>query len=179
MQGSITDEPGLNGVSVTLSGMTGAGVEVTATPGVTTGGGLYAFSVNPGAYTVTFQRPAGMNYSPKDIGSNDATDSDADRTSGVAIVGTVSSNETVSNVDAGMYESEFTRLKSSRPQRCAVALFKDWPWTGCLLTRVVLCHSAVLDSNEEFLGNYEDSAVTGSLLANTITYYPARIIKVC
>ena len=45
-------EPGLNGVTLTLSGTTGAGVGVTQTA-TTSGNGRYLFTAAPGTYTVS------------------------------------------------------------------------------------------------------------------------------
>ncbi len=57
----------------------------------------------PGDYSVRFTAPDGYAFSPQDQG-DDATDSDADRTTGQAITTTLDAGENDLTWDAGLYE---------------------------------------------------------------------------
>ena len=71
---------------------------------VTDANGLYLFTdLTPGDYKVQFIAPPGFEISPKDVGSDDAIDSDADPVSGMTICTTLSPNESDLTWDAGMY----------------------------------------------------------------------------
>lgn len=94
-------EVGVPGVSVTL--LDAAGVPVRTT--VTDENGLYKFvNLANGTYSVQFSNlPAGFSFSPKDQGA-DATDSDADVTTGKTGNYTISGNTNLT-VDAGIYST--------------------------------------------------------------------------
>lgn len=76
-------EPGVDGVKVTL--FTSAGVQVGA-PTFTAGGGFYLFdNLVPGDYYVIFDKttlPAGWTFTSQNVAGSDATDSDANVTTG-------------------------------------------------------------------------------------------------
>ncbi|OAN45081.1 hypothetical protein A6A03_02690 [Chloroflexus islandicus] len=100
-------ETGINGVTVTLTGTTGAGVAVSQTT-TTAGGGLYSFTdLAPGTYQITVTAPSGERFTYRDItaaevaGATDANDSDADA-SGVMIATTLESGENDLTWDAGL-----------------------------------------------------------------------------
>src|SRR5262249_7339287 len=94
-------EPGVPGVTVKL--MDAAGASVLATTS-TDANGLYLFSgLTPGTYTVMFVPPAGYTASPKDAGSDDAKDSDADAVTGMTGTYTLAAGETNLTVDAGLF----------------------------------------------------------------------------
>ncbi|WP_322510765.1 SdrD B-like domain-containing protein, partial [Chloroflexus sp.] len=102
-----TGEAGVDGVTVTLSGTTGAGVTVNLTA-TTAGGGLYLFSnLAPGTYQITVTAPSGEQFTYRDItaaevaGATDANDSDADA-SGAMIATTLESGENDLTWDAGL-----------------------------------------------------------------------------
>ncbi|WP_090173259.1 SdrD B-like domain-containing protein, partial [Neolewinella agarilytica] len=99
------DEEGINGVTVNLL-VDGAVVATTTT--VTNGGedGFYEFTdLTPGVeYVVEFVAPDGFLASPQDEG-DDATDSDADRTTGLSQTVVLGSNENNPTIDAGFYET--------------------------------------------------------------------------
>ena len=98
-----TGEPGVAGVTVQLSGTTGAGVVVSRTD-VTDGNGLYRFDdLAPGTYTVTVVAPAGYVFTAANQGSDDAADSDADPTTGVMTATVIESGEVDLTWDAGLY----------------------------------------------------------------------------
>ncbi|HEU5149546.1 MAG TPA: SdrD B-like domain-containing protein [Iamia sp.] len=94
-------EPGIEGVTVTLTwtGPDGA-VELGST---TTGpGGAYLFTaLPPGDYVVTFATPAGMTPTPADQGDDDAEDSDASVTTGRTGTITLAPGAEDLTVDAG------------------------------------------------------------------------------
>ncbi|WP_322494448.1 SdrD B-like domain-containing protein, partial [Chloroflexus sp.] len=100
-------EAGIDGVTVTLNGATGAGVAINQTT-TTAGGGLYSFTnLAPGTYQITVTAPGGERFTYRDItaaevaGATDANDSDADA-SGVMIFTTLESGENDLTWDAGL-----------------------------------------------------------------------------
>jgi hypothetical protein len=97
-------EPGIAGVTVTLTGTTGNGTPVTLTT-TTNGSGLYTFTnLQPGTYVVTFSSPgAGFNLSPQNQGGNDDTDSDAAPGTLATIPTVLVSGEVDLTWDAGFY----------------------------------------------------------------------------
>jgi SdrD B-like domain len=98
------NEIGISNVTVTLNGTDGAGNIVTAT--TTTGtNGEYLFSnLAPGSYSVTFTKPVGFTASPADLGGNDATDSDANKTTGITPAVVLKSGDVNTTLDAGFFE---------------------------------------------------------------------------
>ena len=91
-------EPGLDGVTVTLTGTDGAGNAVSLT--TVTVAGIYSFDVAPGVYEVVVD-VAGYDVSAADRGGDDALDSDVDGT-GAAPAVTVVSGQTDNSIDAGL-----------------------------------------------------------------------------
>src|SRR5437016_2462908 len=61
-------------------------------------------NLTPGSYFVKFVLPGGFSFSPKDVGSNEAVDSDADTTTGNTACVTLVSGQTNNDVDAGVYQ---------------------------------------------------------------------------
>jgi hypothetical protein len=109
-----TETTGIVGVTVTLyrcSDNTIVGVPVT-----TNANGNYNFSgLMPGSYYVKFSNlPAGYVLSPKDIGLNDALDSDADPAGKTGCV-TLNSGENNTTVDAGLYKLACGMLRTQTP----------------------------------------------------------------
>ncbi len=97
-----TLEPGIPGVTVNLYNSFNTLVGTT----VTNGSGVYTFSnLVPGGYVVEFVAPSGYIFSPKDVGSNDGIDSDADTTTGKTATVTLAANQTNLTVDAGLYKN--------------------------------------------------------------------------
>ncbi|MCP9764315.1 SdrD B-like domain-containing protein, partial [Lacihabitans soyangensis] len=100
-------EKGIQGVTVKLTGTTGTGalVSLTATTDVN---GFYQFTnLTPGTYSVEFVTPgAAGDYtnSPKDRGSNDGIDSDADQITGKTGSIIIQSGDDNQTVDAGFYK---------------------------------------------------------------------------
>ena len=95
------NEAGIDGVTVELykSDGTSAGSTQTAN------GGQYSFdNLVPGDYYVKFTLPSGYVFSPKDQGSDDAVDSDADTSSGQTATTTLTSGENDTSWDAGAYQ---------------------------------------------------------------------------
>ncbi len=96
-------EPGVRGVTVQLSGTTGAGVTVSRSA-ITDDNGFYRFDdLAPGTYTVTVVAPAGFLITAANQGSNDAIDSDADPTTGAMSATVLESGEVDLTWDAGLY----------------------------------------------------------------------------
>lgn len=112
-------EPGLAGVTVKLYDCQGV-LKATTTTG---SNGEYTFSsVNPGDYYVEFVLLPGYVFSPKDAGSNDATDSDADLNLGTTSCFTLASGGNNTSTDAGMYlataDLEVTKSVNSATINC-------------------------------------------------------------
>ena len=95
-------EPGINNVSVTLTGTDNLGNPVSLST-TTTGNGMYMFGdLVPGAYKITFGTPAGYTTTDADQGNSDARDSDAGPM-GMTPVFVVESGDTILTFDAGYY----------------------------------------------------------------------------
>ncbi len=93
-------ESGMAGVTVDLYSATGISLATTTTDA----NGDYLFSdLVPGEYYVTFTPPSGYAITLQNQGSDDALDSDADRTSGETATTELVSNETDLTWDAGLY----------------------------------------------------------------------------
>ncbi|WP_298816691.1 SdrD B-like domain-containing protein, partial [uncultured Chloroflexus sp.] len=92
------------GVTVTLSGTTGAGVTVNQTT-TTDANGFYRFdNLAPGTYQIRFSDlPSGLTFSPADSGSDDDRDSDVVNAAGETASFVLSSNQTDLSRDAGLY----------------------------------------------------------------------------
>ncbi|MBK9151779.1 MAG: carboxypeptidase regulatory-like domain-containing protein [Saprospiraceae bacterium] len=96
-------ESGVAGVTVNLTGTTGAGVPVNLTT-TTNGSGIYTFNnLAPGTYTVTVVKPGGFLFSPQNAGGDDNVDSDADPVTGVMAPVVLQSGEVNLSLDAGIY----------------------------------------------------------------------------
>lgn len=96
-------EKGAPGVSVAL--LNAAGTVIATT--VTDKDGLYKFiNLADGTYSVQFSNlPAGFTFSGKDLGGNDALDSDADQTTGRTGTYTITGGSANMTVDAGIYST--------------------------------------------------------------------------
>ena len=95
-------ENGVEGVTVNLFKADGSAAG-TAT---TDSNGIYNFTgLVPGDYYVEFVKPNGYNFSSQDQGANDATDSDADTTTGQTITTNLESGENDLTWDAGLYQT--------------------------------------------------------------------------
>jgi uncharacterized repeat protein (TIGR01451 family) len=92
-------EPGLAGLGVTLLGAAGQALGTTTTDT----SGYYRFAdLAPGLYGIAVAAPAGYEASPRDIGSNDAKDSDA-LASFVITPVAVYSGDVRTDLDAGLF----------------------------------------------------------------------------
>ncbi|MBK7635345.1 MAG: carboxypeptidase regulatory-like domain-containing protein [Saprospiraceae bacterium] len=99
-------EPGIGGVTVTLTGTKGDGTPITPITVTTGTNGNYQFTnLAPGTYTVTFTKPANTVTTTPDQGGDDSKDSDASITTGASVPVTVQSNETNNTIDAGYLRS--------------------------------------------------------------------------
>ncbi|MES2626792.1 MAG: SdrD B-like domain-containing protein, partial [Pseudomonadota bacterium] len=94
---------GMNGVTVKLYKADGTFVATTTTANDSNGkAGFYKFSnLNPGDYKVEFVKPAGYAFAKQDLGSN-STDSDANTSTGMTAITTLSSGENDLSWDAGL-----------------------------------------------------------------------------
>ena len=99
------NEPGLQGVTVTLTFRNGTVISTT-----TDANGAYSFTgLGPDTYTVTFTTPAGMTPTLSNQGSNDNVDSDP--VNGIVTV-TLAGGATDNSVDAGFYRTPCTNTGS-------------------------------------------------------------------
>ncbi len=95
------NEPGLAGVTVNL--YDAAGTTLLATTKTDAFGNYIFTNLNAGSYVVEFVKPVGYTSSPKDAGTDDAKDSDADITTGKTAAVTLQAGDKITTVDAGMY----------------------------------------------------------------------------
>ena len=108
-------EPGLAGVTVNVRRATDNTVAGTAT---TNASGLWSVSgLAPGDYYVEFVPLSGYGFTQPDQGGNDATDSDANTTTGRTATTTLSSGETDTTWDAGLYQPATLVTRLDRHQR--------------------------------------------------------------
>lgn len=96
-------EQGVPGVSVSLLNASNTVIATT----VTDANGNYRFvNLTDATYSVKFSNlPAGFVFSPKDLGGNDNTDSDADPVTGQTGTYTITGGNTNLTVDAGIYST--------------------------------------------------------------------------
>ena len=96
-------EQGVPGVTVSLLNASNTVIATT----VTDANGNYRFvGLADATYSVKFSNlPAGFTFSPKDLGGNDNTDSDADPTTGITGTYTITGGNTNITVDAGIYST--------------------------------------------------------------------------
>lgn len=93
-------EVGIAGVTVTLYDVTGKITGVTTTDAY----GKYLFTnVQPGTYSVGFTLPTDYNFSPQNVGADDALDSDPDPLRGITQPFVLDTLQNITDVDAGMY----------------------------------------------------------------------------
>ncbi len=97
-------EQGVPGVSVALLNAAGTVIGTT----VTDADGLYKFvNLADATYSVQFSNlPAGFTFSGKDLGANDALDSDADPVTGKTGTYVISGGNSNMTVDAGIYSTK-------------------------------------------------------------------------
>ncbi len=112
-------EPGIDGVTVSLYGVDDDGNPVgsAASPltTITSGGGFYLFEELPaGTYAVTFDDSslaASQFRTPKDVGIDDAVDSDGDPVTGTVSRVVITTNQNRLDVDQGVVSPEVTIVK--------------------------------------------------------------------
>ncbi len=102
------DEPGINGVTVTLKNVTGdvIATDITMT-NATLDDGYYEFlNVQPGSYYIVFETPAGHVITLTDQGGNDTKDSDITNgmEPGSTNIFNLSAGENDKDIDAGFYQ---------------------------------------------------------------------------
>jgi choice-of-anchor A domain-containing protein/uncharacterized repeat protein (TIGR01451 family) len=96
-------EPGVANVTVKLYDCS----DVLKSTTTTDANGNYLFAnLDPGNYYVQFILPSGYVFTLKDVGSNDAIDSDADLTTGKTICTTLTAGENDLTWDAGIYKED-------------------------------------------------------------------------
>ncbi len=104
------NEPGVEGVTVTLTGggedgIIGTSDDTTDTTVTGTNGEYFFGDLNPGEeYKVTFTLPTGFEFTTANAGGDDTVDSDADEVTGMTQVVTLASNEHNPTLDAGLIE---------------------------------------------------------------------------
>ncbi|MBK9257086.1 MAG: carboxypeptidase regulatory-like domain-containing protein [Saprospiraceae bacterium] len=94
-------EPGISGVSVSLNGETGAGINISLTT-VTDQEGNYSFdNLVPGIYNLIFSPPVEFNYTAFKQGTDNTLDSDTDNGQINAIQ--IASGAVQNNLDVGLF----------------------------------------------------------------------------
>ncbi|WP_338845578.1 SdrD B-like domain-containing protein [Massilia sp. W12] len=91
-------EAGIAGVTVQLKNTAGAVVASTTTDA----NGMYGFDVAAGKYYVSVKAPSGYYVTSKDVGGNEANDSDIDAAGNTTLI-TLAPGQVNNNVDAGLY----------------------------------------------------------------------------
>lgn len=93
------DEPGIEGVTVTVTSEDGTYTDVTTTDET----GMYMFSVPPGTYKITFAEIEDLFPSPVNQGNNDELDSDMNPSTFMTPFYTVGPDEMDFSIDAGFF----------------------------------------------------------------------------
>jgi hypothetical protein len=94
-------EPGLNGVTVTLTGTTGAGQAVTDST-TTSGNGSFLFTEAPGTYSITVHAPSGFVLTSALQGSDRSIDSNASPSG--TTPATLAGGGSDQTIDFGLYQ---------------------------------------------------------------------------
>ncbi len=100
-----TGEPGVEGVTLQLTGTTTYGDMIVRTT-QTDENGFYQFSVPPGDYKVTVVDAFGYTFTSANTGGDDAIDSDFDPAMGMSQVVTLGPNESNLTIDLGLLVSD-------------------------------------------------------------------------
>lgn len=105
------NENGVPGISVAIR-IDGQGTDLATT--TTDANGAYSFTgLSPNTYRVYFNSlPIGFDYTTQDQGSDDAIDSDANG-SGQTAAFTLSANQYINNLDAGVFQSSEPEISVS------------------------------------------------------------------
>ena len=97
------NEPGLRGVKVILSQLAPDG-SVLLTEKVTDFNGFYIFDgLNTGNYTITFELLDNYIFTNQAVGTDNTKDSDADKSTGITDIITLTQSSNITDIDAGMY----------------------------------------------------------------------------
>ncbi|MEL6927723.1 MAG: SdrD B-like domain-containing protein [Cyanobacteria bacterium J06600_6] len=96
-------EQGISGVTVQLQTPEGQTLDTDTTDGQ----GIYGFdNLTPGDYKINVVTPDGFDgFSPQNVGSNEAADSDIDPTNGMSDVVTLVAGQNLNTLDAGLIEA--------------------------------------------------------------------------
>lgn len=94
-------EPGITGITVSLYTENGALIDSI----ITDMHGIYSFAYFPlGKYYIEFSLPSGYGFSPKDQGTDEAKDSDADPVTGRTDIAVFNQDQYDTSWDAGVYQ---------------------------------------------------------------------------
>jgi len=97
-------EPGVEGITLQLTGTTYYGVNIVRN--ITTDeNGIYQFPVPPGTYKVTVVDAFGYNFTTQNAGADDAVDSDFDPTTNMSPFVTLNENDVDLSIDLGLFIS--------------------------------------------------------------------------
>jgi SdrD B-like domain len=150
-------DAGIDGVTVKLLKADGTVAKTTVTgPGPDGQPGFYRFDVIPGDYKIMFDLntlPEGFVVSPKDAGSNDAKDSDANPTDGMTIVTTLTAGENDPDWDLGIYPTAVAVGNFVWVDTNANGLQDDGPTSGIAGVKVTLCDSNGNEVTKDIQGN--------------------------
>ncbi len=150
-------DAGINGVTVELLDRNNNVAKTTVTSvGPDGQPGYYRFDVIPGDYKVRFvlsTLPDGFVVSPKDAGSNDAKDSDADPVSGLTSVTTLDPNENDPNWDLGVYSTAVTVGNFVWVDTNGNGIQDDGPDSALAGVKVTLCDANGNEVTKDVQGN--------------------------
>jgi hypothetical protein len=111
-QDGIQDEGELSVANVTINLLDGTGA--TLATRTSDAGGTYLFdNLGAGQFAVQFIAPAGVSFSPQDVGGNEAADSDVIPSTGITPVTTLGETDSIPHFDAGLL---FPTSEESAPE---------------------------------------------------------------
>jgi len=178
-------EPGIGSVTVELYDSAGAFLKSTTTDA----SGLYHFiDLLPGDYKVKFVLPPCYFFTTKDQGTDDATDSDADTSSGETIFTTLISGEIDNTWDAGLiaYDAKIAVDKTADKTQANVGETITYTFTVTNTGNVPLADVAIDDNKVQGITGPaagEDANSDGKLdLTETWTFtgtYVVQLADIC
>ncbi len=176
-------EPGVPGVRVFLDGMN-FDDEVVHLETTTDADGEYLFAdIVGGTFTVTFELPGGFAFTTQDQGGDDATDSDANVTTGQTVATDLEAGEDDLTWDAGLVrvaqDPGLRLVKSATPNPVAAGQPVTYSYevtnTGAVtLTDVTITddHGTPADTSDDFVAGTAATLAPGEVRTFTVTLFP-------
>jgi len=161
-------EPGKNDISVYLSHSDNILINTSKT---TTMGTYHFSSVPSGSYYLTFVLPTNYQFSPQDVGTNDAIDSDVDM-DGRTPVFLITPGQPTHDWDAGIYTPMHRPVSTPNHKPTADGTAGE-PYTGFINQPILFNGSRSYDRDGNiisYLWSYGDGSLqTGAVTAHTYT----------